>query len=674
MASSEVENTDEVAVRVAHELESEERTEDVLLSINSPSTSSNAVPSFADMGLSVDVLKGLRAAGFQRPSPVQVKAIPLGRLGVDLIVQAKSGTGKTVVFSIIALETVDVNRKDVQAIVISPTREIAFQSAGVISQLGYFINGLGVHLFVGGIPLSEDIKHLNRCHIAVGTPGRLKYLINAGHLNCESVRLLVLDEADLLFSGGASIGPGGITDTELLAGRNTFPAAINYIWWALPEAKQVMAFSATYSEHLVGTHLPRYLRSPALVRLSAHDPVLLGVRQFFSKVAVKSNSPAALFKAKVKELLRIMKEIDFKQCLVFSNFHNSAEQLCESLRNSGWPVNYISSGLDQKERFKAFNSLRAFQCRILVSTDLTSRGIDAENVNLVINLEVPWNRDVYLHRIGRAGRFGSYGASILLIADTDDELKQLSRIENPDSIPIRQLPDPIPADLATAECPVDFSKLVTVTKLTHDLENRPPSEAHLPRTTGRVATKKPIVRDMLVPSPSQLQVVNCSKKFIKSSPDLLENLNNYTKSVLLKPTIGVRLSVDEDTEESFGTPEHLIELENRVLRQISHFLDGQTVGAIPEQFTEDEEGSESSSCESFESSQVDRTGGQPIKLPVYQQSQQLQTLTPRQTALWNEYLRLIEWKDYFYQAWWNISQEYENVLAEYKELTDQIKR
>lgn len=286
------------------------------------------------------------------------------------ILQAKSGTGKTVVFSIIALETVDVKQKAVQAIVISPTREIAFQSADVIRQLGHFINGLDVQLFVGGIPLADDLKNLIRCHIAVGTPGRIKYLINAGHLDCEAVKLFVLDEADLLFSGGASVGPGGFNDEELLTGRNTFPAAINYIWWALPEAKQVMALSATYSEHLVGTHLPRYMRSPAIVRLSADDPSLLGVRQFFSKVQVKSNSPAALFKAKVKELLRIVKEIDFKQCLVFSNFHNSAEQLCGSLRNSGWPVNYISSGLDQKERFKAFNSLRAFQCRILVSTDL----------------------------------------------------------------------------------------------------------------------------------------------------------------------------------------------------------------------------------------------------------------------------------------------------------------
>ena len=142
-------------------------------------------------------------------------------------------------------------------------------------------------------------------------------------MNCENVRLLVLDEADLLFSGGA--GPY-TTDTELLTSKNTFPSAINYIWWALPEAKQVLALSATYTEHLITSHLPRYLKSPALVRLSADDPSLLGVRQFFHKVTSKSTSPAAIFKAKVKELLRILKEVDFRQCLVFSNFHNRYDE------------------------------------------------------------------------------------------------------------------------------------------------------------------------------------------------------------------------------------------------------------------------------------------------------------------------------------------------------------
>ncbi|VUZ56176.1 unnamed protein product [Hymenolepis diminuta] len=688
---------EEVAVtRVAHELESKERTDDVMLGDYSLQSSNSVatIPSFADMGLSVAVLRGLHAAGFQRPSPVQVKAIPLGRLGIDLIIQAKSGTGKTVVFSIIALETVDVKQKAVQAIVISPTREIAFQSADVIRQLGHFVNGLDVQLFVGGIPLADDLKNLIRCHIAVGTPGRIKYLINAGHLDCEAVKLFVLDEADLLFSGGASVGPGGLTDEELLAGRNTFPAAINYIWWALPEAKQVMALSATYSEHLVGTHLPRYMRSPAIVRLSADDPSLLGVRQFFSKVQVKSNSPAALFKAKVKELLRIVKEIDFKQCLVFSNFHNSAEQLCGSLRNSGWPVNYISSGLDQKERFKAFNSLRAFQCRILVSTDLTSRGIDAENVNLVINLEVPWNRDVYLHRIGRAGRFGSYGASIILVGDTESEVKQLSRIENPNSTPIRELPDPIPADLVTAECPVDFSKLVTVTNLTHDLEDRPPlSEGTTLLSTNRrrggaQTTKKSDALKMvqeLTHSPSSQPPQKTTKsmsldqkhfkKPLKSTPGLIENLENYTKSTLLKPAIGVHFSTDVVTEESTEAPELLNELENRVLRQISQFLDRQTIEIAVESISESEETESDSS--SYESSEISQTEQPQTHHPTngtvqqqHQEPQQIQqTLTPRQMALWNEYCRLVQWKDYFYQHWLNTTREYDAVLAEYRELT-----
>lgn len=177
-----------------------------------------------------------------------------------------------------------------------------------------------VFLYPAGLPLAEDIKNLATCKVAVGTPGRLKYLIKSGHLDCTNARLLVLDEADLLFSGG---GATESTDTELLTGKNTFPAAINFIWWSLPDAKQVLALSATYTQHLVEQHLPRYLRSPVLVRVSSDDPSLLGVRQYFRTVATsKSPSPAAVFMAKVKELQRMLKEIDFRQCLVFSNFHN----------------------------------------------------------------------------------------------------------------------------------------------------------------------------------------------------------------------------------------------------------------------------------------------------------------------------------------------------------------
>lgn len=200
------------------------------------------------------------------------------------------------------LEAIDVKINSVQAIIVSPTREIALQSSTVIRQLGAFMPGLKCELFVGGIlsnhlfypfnvmyaihqrfrflglPLSVDIKALESCHIAIGTPGRLKSLIYRGHLNCEHARLFVLDEADLLFSGNANLTATSDDDhmEELLQGKNTFPATINYIWWALPENKQVIALSATYTAYLVEHHLPRYLNQPTLVRLSADDPSLIG--------------------------------------------------------------------------------------------------------------------------------------------------------------------------------------------------------------------------------------------------------------------------------------------------------------------------------------------------------------------------------------------------------------
>nr|VZI26702.1 unnamed protein product [Spirometra erinaceieuropaei] len=336
-------------IPIAHDLDAQERTDDVLLpGFGSrtdtgplPSQRSKSSPSFASMGLSVNVLKGLHAAGFQRPSPVQVNAIPLGRMGLDMIVQAKAGTGKTVVFSVVLLEAVSPEKNAVQAIVLSPTREVALQSVNVIRQLGQFIEGLQCHLFVGGLPLSEDIQKLVNCHIAVGTPGRLKYLIHAGHLSCHSVRLLVLDEADLLFSGNYTLCAEN--EADLLSGKNTFPAAINYIWWSLPEVKQVLALSATYTDYLVEQHLPRYLNAPALVRMSAGDPSLLGVRQFFTLVHSNSSAPLDVFNAKVKKLCTILSAVSFRQCLVFSNFHNSAQQLCDTLRHQPIPSNLADS-------------------------------------------------------------------------------------------------------------------------------------------------------------------------------------------------------------------------------------------------------------------------------------------------------------------------------------------
>ncbi|KAK4469304.1 hypothetical protein MN116_006869 [Schistosoma mekongi] len=379
---------------------------------------------------------------------------------------AKSGTGKTVVFAVIILEAINAKRPTTQALILSPTREIAFQSKMVIERLGSHIPGLKCRLFVGGLPLADDIRNLSNCHIIVGTPGRVRYLLEVGYLSTEHIRQFVLDEADLLLSGGA--------DAKLTGGcaNNAFPADINYIWWNLPQCKQVIALSATYTDYLVNEHLPRYMNDPAIIRLAIKDPALIGVRQFFHLIQPTTRASASVFEAKIKFLCKLLNATEFQQCLIFSNFHNNAQDLCDALCSRGWPVSYISSSLEQGERFRVFNKLRTFQCRVLITTDLTSRGIDAENVNLVVSLEVPWEHEIYVHRVGRAGRFGSYGASVIIVSDVGDECDLLKKLQANCPTQIRELPDPIPSDLATPDCSIELDNLVTVTNRMNEVQPR----------------------------------------------------------------------------------------------------------------------------------------------------------------------------------------------------------
>ncbi|EHB10982.1 Putative ATP-dependent RNA helicase DDX20 [Heterocephalus glaber] len=236
-------------MRTAHDIGSPRtRTGDVLL----PEPAD-----FESLLLSRPVLEGLRAAGFQRPSPVQLKAIPLGRCGFDLIVQAKSGTGKTCVFSTIALDSLVLENCSTQILILAPTREIAVQIHSVITAIGIKMEGLECHVFIGGTPLSQDKARLKKCHIAVGSPGRIKQLIELDYLNPGSIRLFILDEADKLLEEGS------------------FQEQINWIYSSLPASKQMLAVSATYPEFLANA-LTRYMREPTFVRLNSSDPSLIG--------------------------------------------------------------------------------------------------------------------------------------------------------------------------------------------------------------------------------------------------------------------------------------------------------------------------------------------------------------------------------------------------------------
>ncbi|NWS01333.1 DDX20 helicase, partial [Motacilla alba] len=341
----------------------------------------------------------------------------------DLIVQAKSGTGKTCVFATIALDAVLLESPATQILILAPTREIAVQIHAVITTIGVKMEGLECHVFIGGTPLSQDRSRLKKCHIAVGSPGRIKQLIELDYLSTASVRLLVLDEADKLLEEGS------------------FQEQVNWIYSSLPVNKQMLAVSATYPESLAAA-LTRYMREPTFVRLNPTDPSLLGLKQYY-KIVHSHPLPHKTFEEKTQHLQELFSKIPFNQALVFSNLHSRAQHLAEILTSRGFPAECISGNMNQNQRLDAMAKLKQFHCRVLISTDLTSRGIDAEKVNLVINLDVPLDWETYMHRIGRAGRFGTLGLAVTYCCRGEEE-NTMMKIAHKCNLQLLPLPEPIP--------------------------------------------------------------------------------------------------------------------------------------------------------------------------------------------------------------------------------------
>ncbi|XP_038066327.1 probable ATP-dependent RNA helicase DDX20 isoform X2 [Patiria miniata] len=342
-----------------------------------------------------------------------------------MIVQAKSGTGKTCVFSVIILESLDLQCSGVQALVLTPTREIATQVQGVIQSIGIAMQGLRCHTFIGGTLFGPDRQKLKKCHVAVGTPGRVKQLIEYDVMHTDSIRLFILDEADKLL-------------------EEKFQDQINWIYNRLPVNKQMLALSATYPEALA-KGLTSYMRDPTFVRLNPRRVALKGIKQFY-KVVPSHGLYHKAFEVKVEHLLQLLRQVSFSQCLVFSNLSSRAQNLSDILCERGWPSTCISGSQDQSQRHSAMSMLKTFKCRVLISTDLTARGIDAENVNLIINLDVPSDGKTYMHRIGRAGRFGSKGVAVTFASEGNEEAL-LRNIQRQSHVSLQHLPDPVPSDL-----------------------------------------------------------------------------------------------------------------------------------------------------------------------------------------------------------------------------------
>ncbi|CAF4925347.1 unnamed protein product [Pieris macdunnoughi] len=376
---------------LAHNVQSIKRTEDI--KINNEAT-------FGTLMLSKNVLDGLTSCGFYKPSPIQLLGIPLGKLGFDLILEAKSGTGKTVVFTTIALQKLNLDR-GLQIIIVTPTREIAAQICDVLKQIGCHCTRLNVEMVIGGLSFKEDLEKLkNNVHILVGTPGRIIHLMKEKHIVTNEINLLVLDEADKLM-------------------ENSFEDDILYIHSALPREKQIILSSATYPESIAKV-VNKIIKNPHHVCPDTSN-VLLGVSHRVAFVKYNSNSVRQT-EIRFNELTKILSETEFKQCVIFCKYQARVSQLHKLLSKAKWPVELVYGKQEQTTRLEALKTLQEYKCRIIISTDLLSRGIDSKNVDLVINFEPPDTCETYLHRIGRSGRYGSIGMAISILCEGEESV------------------------------------------------------------------------------------------------------------------------------------------------------------------------------------------------------------------------------------------------------------
>lgn len=376
-------------------------------SINAPAL----YESFDSMNLHQELIRGVYSYGFESPSRIQQLAIVPMKEHNDIIAQAQSGTGKTGAFTIGSLSVVDTSIRAPQVLVICPTRELAQQIEKVASSIGYYMN-LRVLSATGGNQLRSDIQILkNGAQFVVGTPGRIFDLIRRKELRLEHIKYLILDEADQM-----------LEDLFL----EQIKAILNS---QFPETTKLALFSATMPEHMLQI-AERYLQNPVRIRIANDDVTLDGIKQYYVMIDHEE--------WKLPTLLDIYQHITVNQAIIYVNKRQKAEWLMKQLVNSGFTIEYIHGEMEVAERKKHMDNFRSGSTRILISTDLLARGIDVQQVSLIINYDMPIQHENYIHRIGRSGRYGRKGLAINLICT--NEMDTIAKIEEYYSTKINELP------------------------------------------------------------------------------------------------------------------------------------------------------------------------------------------------------------------------------------------
>jgi len=375
--------------------------------------------SFRDMLLKPELQRAIGDAGFEHPSEVQQNAIPFAMVGNDMIVQAKSGMGKTAVFVMSTLQQIEVDTEEetkVDTLVLCHARELAYQISKEYTRFSKYLPNVKIGVVYGGVPFQEHKTMIkDDCpNVLIGTPGRVLHLINEKVLKLDGLKRFIMDECDDLLNA--------------LDMRRQ----VQQIFKATPPDKQVMLYSATISPE-ARILCKKFCREAEEIFVDDKKLTLHGLQQHFVKLEEKD---------KIRKLTDLLDALDFNQVVIFVKTKQRANALDKILQKAMFPSMTIHANLKQKERLERYKKFKEYKARILITTDLMGRGVDVERINIVINFDMTNESDQYLHRVGRAGRFGTKGLAITFINGEDDE-KVLEDVQNRFKVKVTELPDEI---------------------------------------------------------------------------------------------------------------------------------------------------------------------------------------------------------------------------------------
>ena len=379
---------------------------------NDEEYSIKTIEKWDEYDLDTPLLRGIYAFGFENPSQIQKTAILPVIEKRDVIAQAPSGTGKTGAFTVGTLQRIDISQKKTQAIILAPTHELVRQITSVVSGMGSMMDGLVVKTLVGGTSVAEDAADLrmNVPHIIIGSVGRVNDMVRRRNIKMNDIKMFILDEADEMLSGG-------------------FIESVHYMFQCLNSDVQVAVFSATMPPEMLEL-TSKFMRNPVKITIEAEKLNLEGISQYY--IALSDDN------SKFDTLKDLLGQLSVNQMIIYSNSVNRVIDLYDALIKENFAVCCLHSTMSSHERKAVLQDFRGSKYRIMISSDVTARGIDVQQVSTVINFDVPRNVNTYLHRIGRSGRWGRKGMAINFV--TRQDIGNMKNIESHYKSTIEELP------------------------------------------------------------------------------------------------------------------------------------------------------------------------------------------------------------------------------------------